>query len=75
MTLAQDPQHGLCGAVLVHPGVDKPAEGADDGNHRVRRGELKSEAHPILQRPALRVARTACPMPQSQRKDEGGPLR
>jgi hypothetical protein len=60
-----NPEHRGRGVVHAHAGVSETADGADDGDHRVGRRELKSEAHPVLQNPALRVARTAYPTPQS----------
>ncbi len=48
VALLQDPQHGLGGVLLVHSGVGKPAEGADDRDHRVGRSQVEPEAYPVL---------------------------
>lgn len=55
--LVENSKNGVRGVVAGHACVSESADGADDGDHRIGRDELKSKAHPVVQSPALCFAR------------------
>src|SRR5438309_221947 len=59
--LAKNSQNGLSGIVGGHAGVGEAADSTDDRDHRVRCGEAKAKADPVLQSRAVLLIETAVP--------------